>query len=152
MPKLYFEDFAAGQVRKFGPRPVTREEILTFAAEFDPQPMHLDDEAARNSMLGGLAASGWHSCCIAMRMMLDGFLLNSSSMGSGGIEEVKWLAPLRPGDALTLRATVVQTRPSRSKPQLGLVTILLELINQAGAPVTTLQAPLMLGTRAGAQP
>jgi len=149
MPKLYFEDFSPGQVREFGPRTVTREEIVEFAAEFDPQPMHLDETAGRASMLGGLAASGWHTCCISMRMMIDDFILNSSSMGANAVDEVKWLAPVRPGDALTLRTTVKDTRASRSRPELGFVTVLLELLNQNGVCVMTLQAPLMLGTRSG---
>ncbi len=150
MSKLYFEDFAPGQIREFGPRVVTREEIVTFAAEFDPQPMHMDDDKARDTLLGGLGASGFHTCCIMMRMMIDGFLLDSSSMGANAVDEVKWLAPLRPGDALTLRATVKDTRASRSRPDLGFVTMFMELIDQNGACVLTLQAPLMLGTRAGA--
>ena len=95
--KLYFEDFQPGAVNEYGPRLVSREEIIAFAAEFDPQPMHLDEEAARASMLGGLAASGWHTCCMMMRMVADGFVLNSASMGAPGIDEVRWLAPLRPG-------------------------------------------------------
>jgi acyl dehydratase len=149
MSKLYFEDFAPGQVRTYGPRIVTREEIVAFATEFDPQPMHLDEDAARQSILGGLAASGWHSCCIMMRMMVDGFVLNSSSMGSGGIDEVKWLLPVRPDDALTLRASVLDTRASKSRPELGLVTVLLELVNQNGATAMTLRSPLMFGRREG---
>lgn len=148
--KLYFEDFRPGQMKEYGPRVVTREEIVAFATEFDPQPMHLDEEAGRASMLGGLAASGWHSCCIMMRMMIDGFILNSSSMGANAVDEVRWLAPLRPGDTLMLRATVKDARASKSKPQLGFVTILFELFNQSGTCVMTLQSPLMLGTRAGA--
>ncbi len=149
MPKLFFEDFAPGQVREFGPRVVTREEIVAFATEFDPQPMHVDEDAARASMLDGLAASGWHTCCIVMRMMIDGFLLDSSSMGAGAVDEVKWLVPVRPGDRLTLRTTVAGTRASRSRPELGFVSVLFELFNQEGVLAMTLTAPLMLGTRAG---
>ena len=85
MRKLYFEDFKPGSVSEYGPRPITREEIVAFAAEFDPQPMHLDEDAARATMLGGLAASGWHTCSLVMRMMCDGFLLQSSSMGAGTV-------------------------------------------------------------------
>jgi acyl dehydratase len=151
MPELYFEDFSPGQVRQFGPRTVTREEIIEFAAEFDPQPMHLDEAAARASLLGGLAASGWHTCCLAMRMIVDGFLNTSHSMGANAVDEVKWRAPVRPGDALTLRATVVETRASRSRPEIGFVTMLLEMSNQDGVQVMTLQSPLMLGTRTGAR-
>lgn len=149
MTKLHFEDFAPGQVRKFGPRTVTREEIVAFAAEFDPQPMHMDEEAARATLLGGLGASGFHTIGIMMRMMIDGFLFNSTSMGANAVDDVRWLAPVRPGDALTLRATVMETRASRSRPELGFVTVLCELLNQNGTCVLRLTSPLMLGTRAG---
>ncbi|NWG26888.1 MAG: MaoC family dehydratase [Pseudorhodoplanes sp.] len=148
-PKLHFEDFAPGQIREFGPRVITREEIVAFAAEFDPQPMHLDEEAARHTLLGGLAASGWHSCGLMMRMMCDGFLLNSASMGANAIEEVCWLKPVRPGDSLTLRATVLDTRTSKSRPDLGFVGTLMELRNQSGECVMTLKAALMMGRRQG---
>jgi acyl dehydratase len=145
--KLYWEDFIPGQVTEYGPRRITREEILDFAAEFDPQPFHIDDAAARASMLGGLCASGWHSCCILMRMSADGFVLNSSSMGAPGIEEVLWLAPIRPGDDLTLRATVLSTRASGSRPELGFVNVQLELYDAAGTRMISLKAPLMFGRR-----
>jgi acyl dehydratase len=147
VPKLHFEDFNPGGVTEYGPRLVTREEIIAFAAEFDPQPMHLDEEAARKTMLSGLAASGWHSCCILMRMIADGFILNSSSMGAGGVDEVKWLKPVRPGDRLKLRATVISTRASKSRPEMGLVSFLYEMFNQNGDCVMTLTTPLMIGRR-----
>ena len=111
MPKFYFEDFPPGRTAEYGPRRVTREEIIAFAAQFDPQPMHLDEEAARATMLGGLGASGWHSCCVMMRMIADGLLLDAASMGAPGIDEVHWLTPVRPGDRLTVRGTVLETRP-----------------------------------------
>ena len=100
---------------------MTREEIVAFAAEFDPQPMHLDEAAASATMLGGLGASGWHTCCLLMRMIADGFILNSSSMGGPGVEEVRWLKPLRPGTRIRVRATVLETRASNSRPEMGLV-------------------------------
>jgi acyl dehydratase len=145
--KLFWEDFTPGRVFEYGPRRITREEILEFAAEFDPQPFHLDDAAARATMLGGLCASGWHSCCILMRMSADGFVLNSSSMGAPGVDEVCWLLPIRPGDDLTLRATVQSTRASNSRPDMGFVNVLLELYNAAGKRVMSLTAPLMFGRR-----
>ena len=145
--KRYWEDFTGGQVIEFGPRRVTRAEILEFAAEFDPQPFHIDEAAARESMLGGLCASGWHSCCILMRMLADSFVLNSSSMGAPGVDEVRWLAPIRPGDDLTLRATVVSTRASNSRPDTGFVNVLLELYDATGRCVMALKAPLMFGRR-----
>lgn len=150
MRKLHFEDFKPGSISEFGPRLITREEIVAFAAEFDPQPMHLDEDAARSSMLGGLAASGWHTCAVVMRMMCDGFLLDSSSMGAGSVGEVKWLAPVRPGDKLTLRATVVSTRLSRSRPDMGIVDMLYELFNASGTLVMTMTSPSLMGRRTGA--
>ena len=98
---------------------MTREEIIAFAAEFDPQPMHLDEAAGAASMMGGLAASGWHSCSLLMRIIADGFILNSTSMGSPGIDEVNWLKPLRPGTQVRVRATVLETRASKSRPEWG---------------------------------
>ena len=95
MPKLYFEDFSVGDVVEYGDTPVTAEEIKAFAGEFDPQPMHLDDEAAKRSIVGGLCASGWHTCALMMRILFDGFLANSSSMGAPGVEEIRWLVPVR---------------------------------------------------------
>jgi acyl dehydratase len=151
MPKLFFEDFAKGDVSEYGPRSVTREEIVAFAQEFDPQPIHLDDEAGRASMLGGLSASGWHMCGIAMRMIADGFLLDSASMGAPGIDEVRWVTPLRPGDSLTLRTNVIDTRASRSRPEMGFVAFRFDLLNQHGAIAMTMTARLMLGRRPAGQ-
>lgn len=145
--KRHWEDFAPGQVFEHGPRRITREEIVAYAREFDPQPFHLDEEAARRSMLGGLCASGWHSCCILMRMAAESFVLNSSSMGAPGVDEVRWLAPVRPGDELTLRATVLSTRASGSRPDMGLVNVLLELFDAGGTCVMSLKAPMMFGRR-----
>jgi acyl dehydratase len=146
-PKLYWEDFSKGGVAEYGPRLVTREEIVAFAAEFDPQSFHLDEDAARASMFGGLAASGWHSCSLLMRIIADGFVVNSSSMGSPGVDEVKWLAPVRPGDRLSVRATVLETRASVKRPEMGLVNFLFEMFNQAGVPVMTLTTTSMFGRR-----
>ena len=147
MPRLHWEDLTPGSVEEYGPRLVTREEIIAFAAEFDPQPMHLDEDAARHTMLGGLGASGWHSCAIVMRMMADGFLLDSTSMGSPGVEETRWLRPVRPGDRLTLRRTVLDARPSNSRPDRGFVRFLFELSNQDGAVVMTLTCTIIFGRR-----
>ena len=152
MPKLYFEDFKPGLFAEYGPQLISREEIVAFAAEFDPQPMHLDEEAARDTMLGGLSASGWHTCGLMMRMMCDGFLLDSASMGANAVEEVQWLKPVRPGDALTMRVTVLETRASKSRPDIGFVTTQMEMINQDGTTVMALRAPLIFGTRAKAAP
>ena len=113
MTTLTFEDFPPGRFGTFGPRHVTREEILAFAAEFDPQPMHLDEEAAKQSMLKGLSGSGWHLCSIMMRMMFDGFIGRTASLGSPGVNELRWLAPLRPGDDLMLDVDVTEARVSQ---------------------------------------
>ena len=149
MSKLYWEDFTPGRVFEHGPRRVTRDEIVAYAAEFDPQPFHLDEAAAHGSMPGGLMASGWHACCILMRMSADSFLLNSSSMGAPGVDEARWLAPIRPGDELTLRATVVETRASKSRPDMGFVKFQFEMSNASREPVMTLVTSLMMGRRAG---
>lgn len=147
MAKLYWEDFAAGDVASYGPRLVTREEIVAFAAEFDPQPMHLDEDAARAGMLGGLAASGWHSCALLMRIISDGFLLDSSFMGGTGVDEVRWHGPVRPGDRLTVRATVLETRESSSRPELGFAKVLFEMFNAAGQKLMTMTPNMMLARR-----
>jgi acyl dehydratase len=147
MSLLYWEDFGAGSVAHYVPRTIMREEILAFAAEFDPQPMHADEEAARATMLGGLVASGWHTCAIAMRMMADGFVLKSASMGSPGVEEVRWLRPVRPGDSLTLRARVVETRPSGSRPGMGLIKFHYEMLDQSDNCVMTLVSTMMIARR-----
>ena len=153
MPKLYWEDFQPGAVAVYGPRLVTREEIVAFAAEFDPQPMHLDEAAAAATMLGGLAASGWHSCCLLMRIITDGFVLNSSSMGAPGVEEVRWLKPLRPGTRIRVRSTVLETRASKSRPEMGLAKMRHEVLDETDAVLTTLISTAMLGRRQpGAKP
>lgn len=149
MSKLYWEDFTPDRVFEHGPRLVTREEIVGFAAEFDPQPMHLDEAAARATLLGGLSASGWHACCILMKMSTDSFVLDSASQGAPGVDEVKWLIPIRPGDRLTLRATVVETRASRSRADMGFVKFAFELFNQTGVRAMTLTTSLMMSRRAG---
>lgn len=147
---LTYEDFPPGRLGTFGPRHVSREEILEFAAEFDPQPMHLDEAAAKESMLGGLAASGWHLCSIMMRMMADGFISRAASLGSPGVNEVRWLAPLRPGDDLTLDVDVVEARASRSRPETGIVTFKGTARNAAGDVLCEMTSPIIIGRRLGA--
>jgi acyl dehydratase len=147
MPKLHWEDFQPGAVAIYGPRLVTRAEIVAFAAEFDPQPMHLDEAAGAASMMGGLGASGWHSCCLLMRMIADGFILDSSSMGGPGIDEVRWLKPLRPDTRIRIRSTVLETRASNSRPEMGLVKFQFEMLDDVDAILTTLATTLMFGRR-----
>ena len=147
MPRIYFEDFVPGSVTTYGPRTITREEIIAFASEFDPQPMHLDEEAAKKTMLGGLSASGWHSCAIVMRILCDGFVLDSSSMGAPGIDEMKWLKPVRPDDALSVRLTVLDKREPKSRPDMGFVQVRCEMLNQHGEVVLDMSYPGMFGKR-----
>jgi acyl dehydratase len=147
MPKLHWEDFKIGAVAVYGPRLVTREEIVAFAAEFDPQPMHLDEMAAGTTLLGGLGASGWHTCCLMMRIIADGFLLDSSSMGSPGIEEVRWLSPLRPGTNIRVRSTVLDARASKSRPEMGLAKMKFEVLDDTEAAIMLLTTTFMLGRR-----
>jgi acyl dehydratase len=147
LAKLFFEDFKPDQTAEYGPRVVTREEIIAFAAQYDPQPMHLDEAAGQRSLLGGLAASGWHGCGIMMRMICDSFMLNAASMGAGSVEEVQWLRPIRPGDRLTLRYTVLDARASRSRPEMGIVRMRYEMFNAGGECVMTMVTPTLLGRR-----
>ena len=121
--------------------------MIEFAREFDPQPMHLDDAAARATMMDGLCASGWYACCIMMRMCADSFVLDSSSMGAPGVDEVKWLLPIRPDDQLHLHATVLECRASNSRPDMGFVRFNFELFNGAREPVMILTTSLMMGRR-----
>jgi acyl dehydratase len=129
---LYFEDFAIGEVKEYGDRLVTAEEIVAFARQYDPQPFHVDAEAASHSQAGGLIASGWHTGVMLMRMNCDEFLLRSASEGAPGCEEVSWLRPVHPGDRLRVRRTIVSARPLRSRPGLGVVEFLFEALNQNG--------------------
>jgi acyl dehydratase len=150
VPTFHWEDFSAGQVAEYGPLEVTADEIKAFAAEFDPQPMHLDEEAARASMVGGLCASGWHTCALMMRIIADGFVLDAASMGATGCDEVKWLAPVRPGDRLRVRMEVLGTRSSASRPEMGFVHVRFDTLNADGVRVMTLTCHLMLGRRPAA--
>ncbi len=144
---LTFEDFPPGHFGTFGPRHVTREEILAFAAEFDPQPMHLDEEAASKSMLRGLSGSGWHLGSLMMRMLFDGFIGRTASLGSPGVDELRWLSPLRPGDDLTLDVEVKDARASRSRPDLGIVTFGMQVRNAAGQVLLEATSPIMVKRR-----
>jgi acyl dehydratase len=147
---LTFEDFPVGRLGTYGPRHVTREEILAFAAEFDPQPMHLDEEAAKGSMLKGLAGSGWHLCALMMRMMFDGFIGRTASLGSPGVNELRWLAPLRPGDDLVLEVDVAEARVSKSRPSTGIVTLKGLVRNASGQALCEMVSPIIVSRREGA--
>jgi acyl dehydratase len=148
--KWAFEDFVEGATLDLGAKTVTAEEIVEFAGEFDAQAMHLDQAAGDESILGGLSASGWHSCAMFMRMQCDGFLLDSTSQGSPGIDYVKWKKPVLAGDRLTARTMVLEKRLSKSRPSLGLVTMRAEMFNQRGESVFELQNTGMFLTREAA--
>jgi acyl dehydratase len=148
--RFFWEDFPVGLVREFGGRLVGREEILDFAGRYDPQPFHLDDEAAKASLFGGLCASGWHTAAIAMRMMVDGYLGESASLGSPGIDNLRWTKPVYPGDVLSLRMEVLAARPMASRPHVGLVQTRWTVSNQRGEPVMTMEGWGMYRRRDGA--
>jgi acyl dehydratase len=147
MNTLFFEDFKPGHLGRFGPQHVTAEEIRAFASEFDPQPMHLDEEAASRSLLKGLAGSGWHLCSITMRMMFDGFIGRTASLGSPGVNELRWLAPFRPGDDITLDVEVVEARVSKSRPSTGIVTFKTVASNASGHALCEMVSPIIVRRR-----
>jgi len=143
----YFEDYPAGAVFTAGPIAVSEAEIIDFARRYDPQPMHTDPEAARRGRFGGLIASGWHTGAMMMRLFADNVLSPASSMASPGLDELRWLKPVRPGDSLSLRVTVLEARPSRSHPEQGIVRSLVELINQDGEAVLSLKPVSLIRRR-----
>ena len=137
--KYYWEDFPVGKVHEFGDKTLSAEEIIDFARQFDPQPFHLSAEVGPNSVFGGLIASGWHTCALAMRMMCEAYLLEAASLGSPGMENIRWLKPVRPGDSLHLRSVVLEARPLASKPHVGLVRTRWELLNQNNEEVLQME-------------
>jgi acyl dehydratase len=145
-----FEDFMVGEMMTLGTVEVTAEDIRSFAERFDPQPMHLADGAEQNTVVSGMFASGLHTVCLHMRLFADGLLRDSTSMGSPGVEEVRYLAPVRAGDSLTLRVEVIGARPSRSRPEMGLVELRSQMINARSEPALEMTATLMLGRRSAA--
>jgi acyl dehydratase len=137
--KYYYEDLAATASDDIGSRQVSREDILRFAKEFDPQPFHVDEEAAKLSPFGGLIASGWMTCSMVMRMMCDAYLLESASLGSPGIDNVRWLVPVRPGDTITVVRKTMEARKSASKPDRGIIKSRWEVSNQHGELVMSME-------------
>jgi len=138
LQQRWFDDFAVGERFEFGAYTVGEQEIVDFARRYDPQPFHLDEAAARASHFGGLVASGWMTAAVLMRLLCDHFIPRESSMGSPGIDELRWLEPVRPGDVLRVRTEVLECRASRSKPDRGVLRCRHELINQHGRVVATL--------------
>jgi acyl dehydratase len=148
MTGRYFEDFRPGEVIELGSRSVSAEEIIAFARDFDPQPFHVDPERARQSAFGGLIASGWHTAAIYMRLTVDGLIsAAANSMGSPGIDGIEWLKPVRPGDTLTGRVTVVDAIPSKSRADRGTLKTLGELMNQHGEVVMRIRGAGFFGRR-----
>ena len=148
MPELYWEDFEPGQVIEIeGTTTLTKDEIMEFAREWDPQPFHIDEAAAENSLYGVVIASGWHTGAATMRRLVDGLLGKTASLGSPGLDEMRWLKPVRPGDTLRARAVVHETRPSRSKPDRGTVKVTWETYNQDGEKVMTMTGIQMIARR-----
>ncbi len=150
--KYSFDDFAPGRSFPLGPKTVTAEEIIEFAMEFDPQPMHLSEEAGKASILGGLAASGWHTCGMLMRMTVDSYIGQSSAHAGLGVDFVEWKKPVLAGDTLTGSSTVVERRVSKSRPDCGVVKLRHELQNQHGDTVCIVELNAMLATSAETTP
>jgi len=145
--KYYFEDFVPGDVWEAEGPQVTKEDIVDFASRFDPQYFHVDEEAAKRSPYGGLIASGWHTVSLCMRMMCDRYLLKVESLGSPGVDHVRWLHPVRPGDRLRMKMTVVESKISRTKPDRGSILHRWEVYNQTGALVMTMDGYGIVGRR-----
>jgi acyl dehydratase len=139
LKERYFEDYTVGEVHEFGDYLITREEIVEFASKYDPQSFHLDEEAARKSIYGGLIASGWMTAGVLMRMLVDHFISPLSSMGSPGIDELRWIKPVRPGDRLRTRVEIVAARRSRSKPDRGVINFHQQVFNQNGEVVLSMR-------------
>ena len=138
--KRYFEDYLVGSVHQYGSIAVEQEEIISFAKRFDPQVFHTEPESAKRTVYGGLIASGWHTCGLMMRLFADNFLSRVASLGSPGIDELRWNKPVRPGDELSIRVTVLESRRSRSKPDRGIVLSLIEVMNQDRQVVMSMKA------------
>jgi acyl dehydratase len=143
----YFEDFTPGQVIELGRHTITKDEIVTFAKQFDPQVFHLDEVAAKDTIFGGLIASGWHTGSLMMRMLYEGVVRHVVSLGSPGVDELRWVKPVRPGDTLSGRLTVTECVPSRSKPDRGIVKSTMELRNQHGEVVVSARGLSLFGRR-----
>jgi acyl dehydratase len=143
----YLDDFQAGQVTELGEIAVSEEEIVAFARRYDPQPFHVDREAGARSIYGGLIASGWHTASLFMGLLVRGALQDVASLGSGGLDELRWLKPVRPGDKLRGRFTVLSIKPSEKRPDRGTIVGLGELFNQDGERVFFVRWPALLGRK-----
>ncbi len=151
MDRLYFEDFPPGEIVEYGDAPVTAEAIVEFARQFDPQPFHLGQEAARDSLAGELIASGWHTAAMLTRMNCDEFLSRAASQGEPGVEELDWIKPVKPGDRLRARRATLSSRPSRSRPALGVVEFRFDVVNQNAEIVMTQKRAIFFLRREAAE-
>lgn len=140
----YFEDYAAGLTVEYGAATLEADEIVAFGRRYDPQPFHVDPERAAQGPVGGLIASGWQTAAVMMRLLVEHFLSSVASLGSPGVDELRWLAPVRPGDTLSIRVTVIEARRSRSKPDRGLIRTLIEVLNQRREVVMTMKGMTMM--------
>ena len=145
----YFEDYLSGRVFEYGDIHVDTAGIIEFGRRFDPQDMHIDPKAAAGGPFGGLIASGWHTAAMMMRLLVEEFLPKAASLGSPGIDELRWSRPVRPGDVLRLRVTILETTRSRSKPDRGIVRTLVEVLNQHGAVVMSMKPMNIIACRSG---
>ena len=136
----YLEDYVVGAVHEFGPVTITEDEIVRFGKKFDPQLFHTDPSGAGETAYGGLIASGWHTCSLFMRLFVENYLAGQASLGSPGVDELRWLKPVRPGDNLSLRITVHKVKPSGSKPDRGVLFSFCEMLNQKNEVVATMMA------------
>ena len=148
MTERYLEDFAVGQTFRSGQLPIDAERIKTFAAEFDPQPFHLDEAAARDTVFHGLAASGWHTAAVTMRLLVESDLKPAGGIVGAGFDEFRWPRPVRPGDELRVESEVLEVRPSRSRPDQGVLKVRTTTLNQNGEPVQIAIGNLMVPRRA----
>lgn len=139
----YFEDYVEGDVHRFGSIVVEVEEVIAFAQRFDPQKFHVDPDAAKLTQFGGLIASGWHTAALTMRLFVEHYLTHVASLASPGLDELRWLKPVRPGDTLSVRVTVLKSTPSKSKPDRGAVTSLVEVFNQLDDLVMTFKCNII---------
>ena len=147
MITIYWEDLQVGSVRQLGTVTPTREEIIEFAQKFDPQAFHLSDEGGQASLFGGLCASGWHTCSMAMGLMVRNFLRESSSLGSPGMDSIRWFKPVYPGDTLRLEHEILETRALKSKPDVGLTRTVWRMFNQHGDQVLHMEGASMFRRR-----
>ncbi|AEG48535.1 MaoC domain protein dehydratase [Sphingobium chlorophenolicum L-1] len=148
---IYFEDLELGNMKEFGPLTVSRDEIIAFATEFDPQPFHLSDEGAAQTHFGSLASSGWHTTALSMKMMVEGWSRNTDAkpagLGAIGVDDLRWLQPVRPGDTLRGTSEVIAKKESRSRPEMGVITSQVTLYNQRDEPVMMMKPIVMFRKR-----